>query len=335
MKARIYDPATCRFLSPDPNIQAPEMSLNYNRYAYCMNNPLSYIDPSGETWFSDFFSWLKNDVWYGFWDLINGKPDPDTGEMKGGIAQVFRDLNIPAFEAGYNTSQGSFHSIGSNNRVYHNQVNVDYSQIVDNAIANVQFAAAFSKSINTPFRKAMPVPSMLKPIVSIPMLIVSIPIPVVSIPLNDMMISGDAATNSGGTYSIDNAVAAMNKNSKGSWTNVKKWECATYLRYGIEAGFGMTKDKLKGYTTDATGYAKTMGPYLVKLGFQIESITDGNYQIGDIAIIQSYKDGGKAGHAQMYNGSIWVSDFDQEVDFWPGGGYRTNEPSFVIYRWKK
>ena len=39
------------------------------------------------------------------------------------------------------------------------------------------------------------------------------------------------------------------------------------------------------------------------------------------------------GHVQMYNGNIWISDFQQLSDFWPGGGYRTNQPSFVIYRW--
>ena len=48
MKARIYDPATCCFLSPDPYISDPEYATAYNKYAYCLNNPLSYVDPSGE-----------------------------------------------------------------------------------------------------------------------------------------------------------------------------------------------------------------------------------------------------------------------------------------------
>ncbi len=52
MNGRVYDPLTSQFLSPDPYIQAPADWVNYNRYAYCMNNPLSYIDPSGEiAWF--------------------------------------------------------------------------------------------------------------------------------------------------------------------------------------------------------------------------------------------------------------------------------------------
>lgn len=47
MNARLYDPALCRFLSPDPIIQAPDNSQNFNRYSYCLNNPLKFIDPTG------------------------------------------------------------------------------------------------------------------------------------------------------------------------------------------------------------------------------------------------------------------------------------------------
>ncbi|WP_147694240.1 RHS repeat domain-containing protein [Vogesella mureinivorans] len=48
MNARIYDPLLGRFLSPDPEVTDEERMQNYNRYAYVMNNPLSYTDPSGE-----------------------------------------------------------------------------------------------------------------------------------------------------------------------------------------------------------------------------------------------------------------------------------------------
>jgi len=47
MNGRIYDPVLRSFMSPDPFIQAPDNSQNYNRYAYCLNNPLLYTDPSG------------------------------------------------------------------------------------------------------------------------------------------------------------------------------------------------------------------------------------------------------------------------------------------------
>lgn len=48
MNARLYDPVIGRFLNSDPYVQAPDFSQNFNRYSYCLNNPLKYTDPSGE-----------------------------------------------------------------------------------------------------------------------------------------------------------------------------------------------------------------------------------------------------------------------------------------------
>lgn len=48
MNGRMYDPMMSMMLSPDNNIQMPQMSQNFNRYSYCLNNPLKYNDPNGE-----------------------------------------------------------------------------------------------------------------------------------------------------------------------------------------------------------------------------------------------------------------------------------------------
>ena len=50
MNGRLYDPQLGRFLSPDNYVQQPDNSQNFNRYSYCLNNPLKYNDPSGEFW---------------------------------------------------------------------------------------------------------------------------------------------------------------------------------------------------------------------------------------------------------------------------------------------
>lgn len=52
MDGRMYDPIIGRFMSPDPSIQNPDFSQSLNRYAYCLNNPLSLTDPTGYNWFS-------------------------------------------------------------------------------------------------------------------------------------------------------------------------------------------------------------------------------------------------------------------------------------------
>lgn len=55
MNGRLYDPVLGRFLSPDNFVQTPDFSQNYNRYSYCLNNPLKYTDPSGELFGIDDF----------------------------------------------------------------------------------------------------------------------------------------------------------------------------------------------------------------------------------------------------------------------------------------
>lgn len=52
MNARLYDPTLGRFLSCDNYVQEPNNSQNFNRYSYCFNNPLRYVDPDGNiAWF--------------------------------------------------------------------------------------------------------------------------------------------------------------------------------------------------------------------------------------------------------------------------------------------
>jgi len=53
MDGRMYDPFIGRFLSPDPFVQAPDITQGLNRYTYCLNNPLSLVDPTGYSWLSD------------------------------------------------------------------------------------------------------------------------------------------------------------------------------------------------------------------------------------------------------------------------------------------
>lgn len=48
MNGRVYDPLLGRFLSTDASINDPTIAQCYNRYTYCLNNPLKYTDPSGE-----------------------------------------------------------------------------------------------------------------------------------------------------------------------------------------------------------------------------------------------------------------------------------------------
>jgi RHS repeat-associated protein len=53
-KARLYAPAIGRFISPDSVVPEPGNPQSLNRYAYVMNNPMRYVDPSGNSWWESF-----------------------------------------------------------------------------------------------------------------------------------------------------------------------------------------------------------------------------------------------------------------------------------------
>ncbi|WP_185140292.1 hypothetical protein [Proteiniphilum sp. X52] len=37
----------------------PDFTQSFNRYSYCINNPLLYFDLTGYAWYNDFWDWLK------------------------------------------------------------------------------------------------------------------------------------------------------------------------------------------------------------------------------------------------------------------------------------
>ena len=47
MNGRVYDPQLGRFISADPFVTLPYDGQGLNRYAYVLNNPLAFTDPSG------------------------------------------------------------------------------------------------------------------------------------------------------------------------------------------------------------------------------------------------------------------------------------------------
>jgi RHS repeat-associated protein len=47
MNGRIFDPTLGAMLQGDPFIQDATNLQNFNRYSYCLNNPLTCTDPSG------------------------------------------------------------------------------------------------------------------------------------------------------------------------------------------------------------------------------------------------------------------------------------------------
>ena len=139
MNGRVYDPQIARFLSPDPQLQAPGYWLNYNRYGYCLNNPLIYTDPSGEKW-----KWPKWEGrhWIPIWgqfDYLIGMINDNTTEIR----QDMVDLGVPDFNVGVDSSGETFHSVGNGERVYHNRKTTDYEGVVETAISDARGREAY------------------------------------------------------------------------------------------------------------------------------------------------------------------------------------------------
>lgn len=65
MNGRLYDPVVGRFLEPDPVIQDASSTQNLNRYSYALNNPLRYVDPSGNSFKQTMDDWYgEGNYWY-------------------------------------------------------------------------------------------------------------------------------------------------------------------------------------------------------------------------------------------------------------------------------
>ena len=49
LQSRYYDPNTCRFINADGYVSTGQGLTGYNMFAYCGNNPVMRVDPSGES----------------------------------------------------------------------------------------------------------------------------------------------------------------------------------------------------------------------------------------------------------------------------------------------
>ncbi|WP_245600510.1 RHS repeat domain-containing protein [Flavobacterium daejeonense] len=122
MNGRLYDAKLHRFLQPDNYVQDPGNTQNYNRYGYVLNNPLKYIDPSGELSWKSIGRWFKrnaNDIIAGV-QIVGGVILTVTGLPEFGVPLI--GAGVAHFGAAYAeyTKTGDWSSASKNAGVFFN-----------------------------------------------------------------------------------------------------------------------------------------------------------------------------------------------------------------------
>ncbi|QFT55204.1 RHS repeat-associated core domain-containing protein [Microbulbifer sp. THAF38] len=122
MNGRVYDPTLARFVSADPMIDGITSVQGYNRYAYVHNNPLTYTDPSGYSFWNKF-----RDAFFNGRDVmryLGGKP------VLNAVAQIALYISsgpgCPAALAAYNAAQ-TYHITGEIGLAFANGVHAGIS----------------------------------------------------------------------------------------------------------------------------------------------------------------------------------------------------------------
>lgn len=113
MNGRMYDPVVSRMLSPDNFVQAPDFSQSFNRYSYCWNNPLKYIDPTGNE-----LGLIDGNNGYGYDLGYSGGVGPGSGnhwsDQYRSVYGNFMLMSGSNFQSYYNISSSSYNQIVSN-----------------------------------------------------------------------------------------------------------------------------------------------------------------------------------------------------------------------------
>ena len=123
MNGRVYDPTIGRFVSADLFIQAPTNTQSYNRYAYVVNNPLRFVDPSGYTYIDDVPQGASSDDSFASCDY-------DNCNMGGWTPWDFWDVWGGATSESYNSSSAK------NARAIDRVIDVVIARDIENARKN-------------------------------------------------------------------------------------------------------------------------------------------------------------------------------------------------------
>ena len=132
MDGRMYDYVLGRFLSPDNYVQEPENSQSFNRYSYCLNNPLKYTDPSGSSFILAFAIGGAIGAYCAGMLANDGKMDPREWDHS---SKTWRYMIAGAFAGSMSGAIGS--EIASSGIPFANTISMVFSSEFNSAVTNM------------------------------------------------------------------------------------------------------------------------------------------------------------------------------------------------------
>jgi len=291
----LYDPVLKRFLDTDPAGQG------FSPYAYALNNPVMYIDPTGmsiDQWFRDLF----NGIVMGF-----GIMTDFVSDTFGLYPQYYHEEILVTANRPENINSDSFYP---ERKVFYldDNYNLPSQDRVSHVNSFDPIDVEFSYGLTPDVEQKQ----------------------IENATVRDKEIDVSIDNN----YNIIKAVKYLNAEAYPKYVRGKCGKCAKAVRLAVENGGIIIQIPEPTVYPYKYGSAKDYGPSLLRAGFNEIKKEDYDPKMGDIRVFQPYKGGSPHGHMNMYNGDKWVSDYF-ETDFWPGPGYRKLKPKFNIYRWNK
>jgi len=101
--SRYYDPEVGRFINADVYTSTEQGFGGYNMFAYCQNNPVTFVDPDGMS--------IKNvlsDTWKGIRTFVKktfGAGSSTTQKSRENVVEIFKDPSPITLKVGENTTE--------------------------------------------------------------------------------------------------------------------------------------------------------------------------------------------------------------------------------------
>lgn len=148
MNGRVYDPIVGRMLSPDNYMQAPGLTQSFNRYSYCLNNPLKYTDPDGN--WAGWDDLIVGGIGFAYGYVSSGITTGDWGWKSIGAGAIGAGTALLGYYSGGASSTSSIANIFAGAPSFGNgyaaNIALNYSgrMVATNAIASILPSASFS-----------------------------------------------------------------------------------------------------------------------------------------------------------------------------------------------